>query len=480
MKEKIIKNYLYSLIYQILTVLVPLVTTPYVSRILTSNEIGIYDYSLTICTYFMFISSAGIPILAQRDVVLHENEQSEYFSYYYLLRLALTIIVCGIYLATVLLFFDNKWIYIVQGIGLLASGFDISWYYAGRENFKTITNRNILFKIMSIILLFALVKEPNALILYTLSVTLPNLIGNILLFWNLDVNIVWTNVTPNRIITTLKDSLALLVPSLVLQIYSIVDKTILGSFSTMSELGYYAQTFKIINLMVLASSTFGTVIFPQMVRLHNEGKEKMCALTSKSLDVIIHLFLLPVFGVAACADVFSKWFYGNNYVGIDQLLVMAMPIAIFKSLSYLSANQTMIATNREKVLIKLICGGTLFNCVLDVLLTRPFGAKGAIFATVFSEALIFAFSMKSFRREIGYIKLINIDNIRAIIAAIMECFGIILMKNLLVMENAFLETFILAGVGTIIYVFFLGILRDNYYLRAYKMCRNYIGKGAKK
>lgn len=480
MKEKIIKNYLYSLVYQVLTVLIPLVTTPYISRILTSDEIGIYDYSLTICTYFMFAASAGIPTLAQRDVVLYGRKQSECFSYYYLLRLILTSIVWIVYCTVVVLWFEDKWIFIIQGIGLLASGFDISWYYAGRENFKIITNRNILFKIASLFLLFAFVKGQNALFFYTLSITLPNLIGNFLLFWKLDVKIIWTRVPLRRIIATLKDSITLLIPSLVLQLYSIIDKTILGSFSTMGELGYYAQTFKVVNLLVLASSTFGTVLFPQMVRLYHESKKKMCDLTSKSVDIIVHVFLLPAFGIAACADVFSKWFYGSNYSGINQLLVISMPIAIFKALSYLTANQAMIASNREEDLIKVICGGTLLNCILDMLLVKPFGAMGAIYATAFSEVLIFIVSIILFKNKIGYIKLINIDNVRAVIAAIAEYIGIVLIKRCLVIENAFMKTFLLGMVGVVIYISLLKFQGDTYYLNARKTCLNYVKRGQKK
>lgn len=476
MKKKIIQNYLYSLTYQVLTVLVPLITTPYISRILTSSEVGLYDYSLTICTYFMFLASAGIPTLAQREVALNDKNLSEYFSYYYLFRLTLTIIICGIYYIVSVLLFDNKLLFLVQGIGLLASGFDISWYYAGQENFKTITNRNILFKVASVIFLFAFVRGKNALIFYALSITVPNLIGNLLLFWKLDVKVVRMHVTLNYIVGTLKKSVTLLIPSLVLQLYAIVDKTILGALSTMSELGYYSQVFKIVNLLALTSSTFGTVIFPQMVRTHNKSKEEMCKLTSRSLDVIIHLFLLPVFGIAACADVFSEWFYGNNYVGIDQLLILAMPIIIFKALNYITANQAMVASNREKELVRVICVGTVLNCVLDILLVKPYGAKGAIVATIVSEFIILIVSVVSFKNKEGNIRIINKNCVRATIAAIVVYIVISILKPVILVDNMVAKTFLLAVIGTSIYIFLLKVLRNDYYLYVEKMCMDYIKK----
>ena len=217
-----------------------------------------------------------------------------------------------------------------------------------------------------------------------------------------------------------------------------------------------------------------------MVRLYHESKEKLCDLTSKSVDIIVHVFLLPAFGIAACADVFSKWFYGSNYIGINQLLVISMPIAIFKALSYLTANQAMIASNREEDLIKVICGGTLLNCILDMLLVKPFGAMGAIYATAFSEVLIFIVSIILFKNKIGYIKLINIDNVRAVIAAIAEYIGIVLIKRCLVIENAFMETFLLGMVGVVIYISLLKFQRDTYYLNARKTCLNYVKRGQKK
>lgn len=481
MKEKLIQNYLYSLIYQLLTVLVPLITTPYISRILTSSEIGLYDYSLTICTYFTFIASAGIPILAQREVILHEKDLSKYFSYYFFLRLGLACLVCIIYCGIVFLFPNNRLIFWAQGIGLFATGFDISWYYAGRENFKSITNRNIVFKIISLTILFTFVKGSHALIAYTLSITIPNLIGNLLLFFKLGVRITKPQFAFTSVMTTIKEAVVLLIPSLVLQLYAIVDKTILGSFSTLSELGYYAQAFKIVNVLTLASTTLGTVIFPQMVRMHSESKEKMCSLTSKSMDVVLHLFLLPTFGIAACSDIFSEWFYGNNYIGIDHLLVLAMPIVIFKALNYVTANQAMIATNREKDLIIVICVGTVLNCVLDILLTKPFGAMGAICATAISELIILIVSIILFKNHEGNIELFKSDNTRAMIAAMIEYAGIVIIKRFLLrrIESIILLTLILGGFGTGLYIISLKFLKDSYYFSAKKIISSYIVKGKK-
>lgn len=480
MKEKIIRNYLYSLVYQVLTVLVPLVTTPYISRILTSSEIGLYDYSLTLCTYFTFVASAGIPILAQKEIVLHEEDLSECFSYYFLLRFTLTSVVCCIY-CVFACFFDNRFIFLGQGIGLLATGFDISWYYSGKENFKAITNRNVFFKIVSLIFLFAFVKGKNALLLYTLSIAIPNLIGNILLFWKLDVKIIRPTITCFDVVRTLKTSLVLLIPSLVLQLYAIVDKTILGTFSTLSELGYYAQAFKLVNVLTLASTTLGAVIFPQMVRTYNENIKEMCRLTSKSLDVIIHLFFLPVFGIAACADIFAEWFYGSNYIGIENLLVLTMPIVIFKALNYVTANQALIASNREKSLILIICSGTILNCILDVLLVRTYGARGAIGATAISEFFILLVSMRLIKRKEGNIRLINTDNIRATIAAVIEYGGIVATKRFLInrIDNALVATFLMGCFGFVLYTVSLKILKDNYYLEAKKMLMNYIRRREK-
>ena len=472
MKEKIIKNYLYSLTYQLLTIIVPLVTTPYIARVLSSKEMGLYDYSLTICTYFMFVASAGIPILAQREIVTCGDELEKCFSFYYKLRLWLSIVVFCVYCLVVLLFFNNKIIYFIQGIGIIASGFDISWYYAGRENFKTIMNRNIVFKIFSIVLLFAFVKGKYSLIFYVLTITVPNLIGNFLFFWKLDVKIIPVSVDLNSISATLKASIMLLIPSLVLQLYSIIDKTILGSLSTLSELGYYAQVFKIINLFVLCASTLGNVVFPQMVRKYNENKQEMCMLVSKSLDVVIHLFFFLLFGFSACVDVFSDWFYGKNYTGIDNLLIMAIPIAVFKALSYIIANQALLASNREKDLIIVMFQGTFINCLFDLMFVKSFGAKGAIIATVISEIFILIKSLRLFKKKIGNIVLLNTDNIRATIAALFECIVILGLKKYIVIENPIIYTLILGLIGTGVYIILLKVFNDSYYLIVRKLIYN--------
>ena len=161
----IIKNYIYNLSYQILAIIVPLITTPYVSRILHADGIGIYSYTGTITTFFSLFAALGVNSYGQREIAYFQNEKKKrsiVFWELFLCRVVTTLVVCIIYFLFAVFSGKYRNYYFIQIFTLLSVMVDISWFFQGIENFKVVAIRNVLIRIVTVFLVFIFVQKMHA------------------------------------------------------------------------------------------------------------------------------------------------------------------------------------------------------------------------------------------------------------------------------------------------------------------------------
>ena len=180
--KKLFKNYIYNTIYQVLVLIAPLITTPYISRVLGVTNIGVFQYSQSIARYFVLIGAVGTTLYGQREIAyLHDEpkERSIAFWEIEIFRL-ITTFLCTIFYYCV---FCRRGAYsdisLIFALEVIATAFDISWLFMGLENFKIIVIRNTIIKLAGIISVFIFVKSPEDLGIYTMCETVPILLGNI-------------------------------------------------------------------------------------------------------------------------------------------------------------------------------------------------------------------------------------------------------------------------------------------------------------
>ncbi len=181
-KKSIVKNYIYNLIYQMLTIILPLVTTPYLSRVLGAGPIGIYGYTLSIVTYFILFGSLGIAMYGQREIAYVQDkkeEQSKTFWEIVIFRVITMTVALIIFYLTFCLKGEYSLYYKILILELVANAIDISWYFQGVEDFGKTVVRNIIVKSLSLVCIFIFIKSPEDLWKYFLIYTLANLLGNL-------------------------------------------------------------------------------------------------------------------------------------------------------------------------------------------------------------------------------------------------------------------------------------------------------------
>ena len=177
---KVLKNYAYNLSYQLLLIILPIITTPYVTRVFSAKDLGTYGYFNSIVTYFILLATLGVASYGTKEIAANRKNIPKNFWGIYSLQFGASSL--SILLYTLLCFgvdeMRNPIAYIL-GVSLISKGLDISWLFQGLEDFRKITTRNIMVKLIGVISIFLLIKSANDLYLYVFLLTIFELVGQL-------------------------------------------------------------------------------------------------------------------------------------------------------------------------------------------------------------------------------------------------------------------------------------------------------------
>ncbi len=301
-KTSLKRNYIYNIIYQISVIIMPLITTPYISRVLGANNIGIYSYTLSIVTYFSMFATLGVSTYGQLEIATYRDnkeKRSKVFWEIVMARMITTITIIVIY--SVFIFFQPKYriIYLILSLNIFGGMVDISWYFQGLEMFKLTAMRNTVIKIVGTILIFMFVKNQNDLLKYCLILQGIYFIGNLSLwkYLNKEIKIVhleWINIVKHW-----KKSIIYFIPTMATSAYTVLDKSMIG-WITNSEMqnGYYEQAHKIEQVIVAIVTSLGTVTMPRVAYLLKEKKEDEAkGIINNAIEFVVFLSVPMMFRI---------------------------------------------------------------------------------------------------------------------------------------------------------------------------------------
>ena len=384
-KNSITKNYIYNLIYQITITITPLLTTPYLTRILGAENLGIYSYTFGIVTILYLISSLGINTYGQREIAYvqdDKNKRSKLFFELIIIRLLSTILSTILLLVLIIFEVKYKLYYQIFIIYIIANFFDITWLYQGIENFKTITKRNIIIKSLYLISLFIFIKNKNHLPIYIFLFSTMNLLTNLSLWINLKKII--TKPKTLEIKKHLKYVLSFFIPQVASIIYTILDKIMLGIIGTdIKEVSFYEQTSYIVKTVLLVITLTNTVMISKISYAFKNNNKNIIINYLNNIINFIWIASIPImFGICAVIKNAVPWFYGIEYSSVINLVYIMSPIILFISFNNLIGIQFLISTKNQNKYILAVIIGSIINFILNLILIKPFGAIGATIASV--------------------------------------------------------------------------------------------------
>lgn len=422
---KIKTNLIYNVLYQILILIVPLITTPYVSRILLPEGVGTYSITTAIAKYFWLFAHLGMSIYGNRSIAKAKGDKkrlSETFwnlFYFQLINSSVFLILYIIYI--IIWGYDSFGIVIICQIPyVLAAVLEISWFFYGTEQFKFIVIRNSIIKIITAISIFVLVKDVNDVWIYALINAISLFVGQACLwpFVKKHVNLEKPNF---KIIKShLKPNCSLFVSFVAVSIYTLMDKVMIEILSNTIELGYYENSYKIMDICCSIVGAIGAVMLPRISYLmENKKTEKVNNYLEKSMKYIMMLAIGIAFGMAGVGKEFSVIYFGKEFAASGTVMMTIAPTIIFYSWENIIKNQYLLPSNKDKIFIKATILAAITNTIINFIFIRHYGAVGAAIGTV--AALFVSILYQSFkvRKELSIFKYIKNSIIFIMFASIM-------------------------------------------------------------
>ena len=452
---QIAKNYLYNAIYQVFIIIVPLLTIPYLSRILGPSGIGINSYTNSIVQYFVLFGSIGVDLYGNRQIAFVRDNQvkmSKVFYEIFILRLLTICLAYCLFIAFLTINGQYHAYYLFQSIAIVAAAFDISWFFMGIENFKVTVLRNFIVKLLALFSIFLFVKSYNDLNIYILIIVLSTLIGNLTFFPSLHRYLVKVNYRELRPIKHLKQSLVMFIPQIAVQIYWVLNKTMLGSLDSVRSSGFFDQSDKIVKLVLAIATATGTVMLPRVANAFAHGdysktKEYMYA----GFSFVSAISIPMMFGLIAITPKLVPLFFTSQFSDVIPVLMIESIAIIFIAWSNAIGAQYLLPTNQVSVII-----GAIVNLMLNIPLIIYLGTVGASIATVISEMSVTVYQIFIIHKQLNLHTLFS-DLSKYLIAGLVMF--LIVLKISLLTPTSWIFILLEITVGIIIYVVLLIFLK---------------------
>ena len=306
-----------------------------------------------------------------------------------------------------------------------------------------------------------LVKTSNDLNMYILIYVISNLIGNLSLWFYLPKNIQKIKMKDLNIIRHLKPTIWLFIPQISMQIYTVMDKTMLGIIiQNKAEVGYYEQAQKIVKLCLTIVTSLGTVMVPRMANTFIKGeKDKMNEYMLKSFKFVYFISIPTFIGVNLIAKQFVPIFFGDGYEKVSALINVISPIIIIIGLSNIVGMQYLLPAKKQKEFTISVTVGAIINFMLNIFCIRRSGAIGASIATVIAELTITIIQLYCIKEDFKILEFIKIAK-NNFIAGVGMIIPVILVK--IIPMNEYLSILLQIVIGVVIYFIILMLLKDEF------------------
>lgn len=399
----VVRNYLYSLAYQVLVILTPLITTPYVTRVLGKDALGSYHWTQSICIYFTLSASLGIAMYGQREIAYVRDDAEKRYRIFMELFLLRLVTVAASLLPYILVFSVRgryHTLFLIQGMELIAVAFDISWFLQGMENFRAVAGRNAAVKILSVVCIFLFIKKPEDIWLYALIQSGAVLLGNLSLWFYLPAYIGKKPAGRLRIRQHFVPVMLLFLPQIAIQIYNEMDKTMLGSLSPdIGETAYYTQAQKITKVASAVVKALGSVMLPRVSYIFSyQGEAEASLMIQKMCRVAVLMGSAMMCGIIGVAGNLVPWFLGDGFRVSETVLYLLAPTVLLISVSNVTGIQCLIPMKKQKEFNISVIAGALVNLCANAVLIPEHGAVGACIGTLLSECTVACIQLVFVRR----------------------------------------------------------------------------------
>ena len=456
---KVLKNYAYNLSYQLLVIILPIITTPYVTRIFSSDDLGTYGYFSSIVIYFILLATLGVANYGTKVISGHRKDIDKNFWGIYSLQLGATILSIFLYfMLYIFLQFMHNPVALILGLSLLSKGLDISWLFQGLEDFRKITVRNITVKLIGVIAIFLFIKSANDLHLYVFLLTIFELLGQLSMWLPARAFIGKPHFDWEYAKQHLRPIILLFLPQIAISLYVTLDRTMLGALASTKDVGIYDQALKLVNILLTLVTSLGSVMLPRVSNLLSLGDHKAINKMHEMSFLIYNLVIFPIMaGMLIVNDDFVNFFLGQDFQEARYAIAIMIFRMFFIGWTNIMGIQILIPHNKNKEFMLSTTIPAIVSVGLNLLLLPKLGYIGAAIVSVLTEVLVWLiqlFYTRSYLREVPIL-----GSLIKIIISSGVMYGILLFIKQFLNVSPMINVGIYAVLGAMIYLVLILILR---------------------
>lgn len=406
------RNYVYNTVLQITNILVPFITVPYLSRVLGPDGIGIVAFSGSIVQYFILFGVLGLTLYGNRSIAYagaNIEERSRVFWELVILKFITTsTALLAFYLFVQVTSPENSSVYFVQGLLIIAAAADISWLFMGMEDFKKTVTISLFIKLLGASLIFILVKSSEDFVLYALIGAGTTLFGQLIMWAYIPKYIKRITLRSLKFGRHLRGTVKLFIPTIAIEVYVVLDKTMVGLISNAAEVGIYEMSQRLVKIALSLVTSMGVVMIPRISAIvARKDSELLDSYAERSFHFATYGSVFVASMIFGITPEFVPLFFGEAFLKSTDVIRIMVPIVVFIAWSNVLGMQLMVPMKLERRLTLSVSVGAMINFPLNLILIPFLGAIGAAISSVVAEFSVTMSQLFLMRKEVHIKKLFS-------------------------------------------------------------------------
>lgn len=438
-KRSVTFNFMMNCVLTVSSMIFPLLSFPYVSRILQPSGTGKVSFAVSVVSYFSMAAMLGVPTYGIRACARVRDDKEE------LSRTVQEILCLNIFMGLLayavfflsLIFVErfrmDRSLFMVVGLTIGFNVVGVEWLYKGLERYTYITARSLIFKAAALVLMFFMIREPEDYVIYGGLTIFASVGSNLFNFLQLRKYIFLRPLKPYRIRRHLRPVAVFFAMSVAATVYTNLDTVMLGFMKSDAEVGLYNAAVKIKSVLVSVVTSLGAVLLPRVSYYVHRGLwEEFERVTKKALEFVVLIGVPITVYFILFAESGILLLSGPAYLGAVRAMQIITPTVFFIGLTNIIGLQVLVPLGKEKVVFYSECAGAAVDVILNLILIPKMGAAGAATGTLAAEAAVFAVQFfcvgEDVRRILGRLEWRKIAGATAL-AAVVSCVGTAWGKN---------------------------------------------------
>ena len=460
------KNFAYSMLYQMLEIIVPFITAPYLARVLGADMVGVESYTNSVQAYFLLFAALGTQSYGAREISRSRDDIKQYSKLFWeieLMSIATSAAALAAWILLIGLSSTYRIFYLVMIPSILGSMLNITWFFNGMEKFKLTVIRNMLFRLAGVVFLFIFVREKSDVVIHVVILSLINLFSSVSLWIYIPKLTVKTQFRELTIARHFKQTLTYFIPTIATSVYTVLDKTLIGLITkSNTQNGFYEQAENVMRVANrLSYSGINAVVGVRISYLFVENKiEEIHARIENSMHYIFFMGMGCACGLSAIAKRFVPLYFGPGYEGVEYLMYVLSPVSVIVGVSNCMGSHYYTPSGRRTQSSKYLIAGSCVNLVMNLCLIPYLQAIGAAIATVIAESTISLLYVRNSNNYMNLKLLIQIGWKKFLSGIVM--FAIVFQVGNLLKMTGIMVILVQICLGIGVYVLGLYCLRDHW------------------